>query len=106
MKGSGTVPGPFSLFNDTEVTRVKAKTPRMIEARFTFQTVPEGTDPEVVQFEIRTFLRDGKLRTSIDIHGGGDGLEDLDPSVLGAMEAAIETVKGRVKASELYEQVE
>lgn len=83
------------------------KAPRLIEGRFTFQTGTSNRDDDVVQFDVRLFLRDQKLRVSFDIHGAeGPAVEDLDPALLEAIKAAIDLVKGRVKVSELHEQVE
>jgi hypothetical protein len=106
VKGSGIVPGPFACSTEKRGTMMKAKALRMVEGRFTFQASPPGDDEDVVQFDVRMFLRNGKLRISIHLHGQGDVLEDLDPTALGAMGTAIETVKGKVKAGELYEQTE
>lgn len=84
-----------------------AANPRMIEATFRFQAPPPGGGEDVAQFDVRLFLRDGKLRVAIDLHGADNGIvEDLDVSVFDAVRSAIETVKGRVKAAELHEQIE
>lgn len=84
-----------------------AQRPRMIEARFVFQTAPSGTDDDYCQFAIAVFLRDGELRLAFDLHGAAEGaVENVDINVATAILSAVELVKGKVKAQELREQVE
>ena len=82
----------------------KAQPLRLMDARYCFQTNLD-THGEYQQFFVRASKRNGQLAITFDLYGAeGGGIEGLDASLLDAIKAAIEMVKGRVKADELSEQ--
>lgn len=88
-----------------EVQSMAKNLPRMMDARFSFQTNPDA-EGDFVQFFIRLFLRDGRLVSAYDLYAENGNVEGLEPETLEAMKAALELVKGRVKKQELHEQKE
>lgn len=76
---------------------------RLMDVRWCFQTVPDR-DGRYKQFYVRASKADGKAVITFDLYGPEGDLEGLQPELLDAIKAAIEMVRGRVKAEELTEQ--
>lgn len=78
--------------------------PRLVELRYLFQTIPPEGEASHTQFAVRAVLCHGKLDLTFDIHGPGDGVENLTSDVAVAIVAAIEQVRASVNPKELSEE--